>query len=198
MSIQNTNDLFHVLLEQTAADIKEEAIPAGQEGGPSITPDVGDLTPPSGKPVEDRPPSGGQPPYFNGGNHGGRPPHDGLGMPPMNGPLYVPYPYPYPPTVPYYGNNPIRSKRRPNKIQDPEDFDTFEEQVAVIADNIRSLIISGRYTQAVRYIGEWYEGVTDEGEKLFPETRAMFQDISKNNLVMFIEALIQFIGFDEE
>lgn len=197
MSIENTDNLFHALLEQTAADIKEDAVPAGQEGGPSITPDVSDLTPPSGRPADMRP-SGGQPPYSNGGNHGGRPPHDGLGMPPMNGPLYVPYPYPYPPTVPYYGNNPIRSKRMSGKVRNPEDCETFEEQVSVIADNIRSLIISGRYTQAVRYIGEWYDGVTDDDERLFPETRAVLQDISKNNLVLFIEALIQFAGFDEE
>ena len=197
MSFESTDDLFHILLEKTAANMKEEAIPADQPGGPAITPDVNDLTPaaPPG-PSQLAPGPQGQPPYPNGGNHGGRPPHDGMGgVPPMgHGPLYVPYPAYYYPGASYY-DTPIRKRKNSShKLQDPEQCDTFEEQVQVIADNVRNLIISGRYTQAVKYVNSWYDGVTDEDDKLFPETKDMLQSVSKNNLVLFIEALIQFMS----
>ena len=197
MALENTDNLFHVLLERTAANMKEEAIPADQPGGPAITPDVSDLTPPAPtgpSPMGQGGPQG-QPPYPQGGNHGGRPPHDGMGVPPMGrGPLYVPYPAYYYPGVSYY-DSPVRKRKNSSyKMTDPEDCETFEEQVQVVADNVRNLTISGRYTQAVKYINSWYDCVTDEDDKLFPETKDMLQSVSKNNLVLLIEALIQYMG----
>ena len=194
MALENTDNLFHVLLEKTAEKMREEAIPADQPGGPSITPDVSDLTPPAPKgPSTPGPdPQGGQPPYPHGGMHGGRPPMDGMGVPPLgHGPLYIPYPaYSYPTT--YYDAAPRSRVTKRGKLQDPESCDTFEEQVQVISDNIRSYIISGRYKQAAKYVSEWYDGVIDEdSNKLHPVTRNMLNDLSKNNLVAFVEALIR-------
>lgn len=198
MAFESTDNLFHMLLEKTAANMKEEAVPADQPGGPSITPDAGDLTPPAptGPSVPGNQGPQGQPPYPEGGNHGGRPPHDGMGVPPMGqGPLYVPYPPYYYPGVSYY-DAPIRRRKNTGtrKMQDPEDCETFEEQVQVVADNVRNLTISGRYTQAVKYMNSWYDCVTDEDDKLFPEIKDMLQSVSKNNLVLLIEALIQYMG----
>ena len=196
MAFENTDNLFHMLLEKTAATMQEDAIPADQPGGPSITPDAGDLTPSSPAPVPGPSVPGGQTPHPGGGNHGGRPPHDGMGVPPMGqGPFFIPYPaYGYP-GVSYY-DTPIRRRRNsePYKMQDPEKCESFEEQVQVISDNVHNLIISGRYTQAVKYINSWYDGVTDEDDKLFPETKDMLQSVSKTNLVLLIEALIQYMG----
>lgn len=197
MSVEKTDDIFHMLLEREARNFGEDAIPAGQTGGPSITPDASDLTPPSaGSPQAPQGPSvpGARPPRpVGGGSHGGgRPPFDGMGVPPMG--YGVPFVYAYPANGTYYGNPKAKRPATKGKIIDPEDCETLGEQIRVIADDIRTYLVSGRYTQAAKFIRDWYGGVMDEEEdKLYPETREVLSNISKNNLVLLIEALIQYI-----
>lgn len=204
--MENTDNLFHLLLENTRKQMQEETIPAGQPGGPSITPDESDLTAPSPSqqgsimpPSNPAAPQGNQrPDRPSRPDQPGRPRPDhgfggGYGQPqyPMGpGPVYVPYP-----AIPYYGTNPYdyrdrgRVSRR-EKMVDPESCDSFDEQIEVIANNLRLSIVSGRMKQAAKIVDDWYDGIVDDDDRLFPETKAMLSNLSKNSLVAFIEALV--------
>lgn len=188
---EKTDALFRALLEKTAQKMKEEAIPAGQPGGPAILPDQSDLTqtgPLAGAyPAPQGPSAPGRP-----GPGGGRPvptPDAGLGgfhTGAMPGPYVVP-------VVPV-GDRPSRSKvgKRP-RLTDPDKCSTFDEQVRVIADNIRSYVLSGRSDRAASFVAEWCDGIVDDDGSVFPEVHETLDGLSKSSLVTFAESLIRFI-----
>ena len=97
--------------------------------------------------------------------------------------------------IPVVNTAPTRKKiNRTDKIQDPDSCSTFDEQVSVIADNIRIYTITGRADKAVKVISDWYDGVVDGKGKFYDDTRSMLNGISKANLINLLEALIRFAG----
>lgn len=89
---------------------------------------------------------------------------------------------------------PRKKITRSDKVRDPSKCGTFEEQVEVIADNIRNFIVTGRVDQAVKTISDWYDGVIDSNGNLYDHTREVLNGISKANLLKLIEALIRYAG----
>lgn len=215
MSVESANDVLKALLQKKTVErtagkmVGEDAVPAGEPGGPSITPDPSDLTP-TGPSVPGEtgsapqqggssvPPMTDHRPPMGGGYKPGYPTMpDDMMVPPRPNPFYIPTPYP---TINMFPDRSYRSKiiKGGSKIIDPAKLDTFDDQVEAIANNIRTYVVSGRLSKAVTHAEEWVDGVIDEDGTMFPETRVMLEGMSKNALVSFIGELIRQLSPEED